>query len=34
MFGRTLAFIIDLTTASLMGNVRTKEKVNKKTNLS
>ena len=29
MFGRTLAFVIDLTTASLMANVRTKEKVNK-----
>jgi hypothetical protein len=28
MFGRTLAFVIDLTVASLMANVRTKEKVN------
>ncbi|CAF2870744.1 unnamed protein product [Rotaria sp. Silwood2] len=27
MFGRTLAFVVDLTVASLMANVRTKEKV-------
>jgi hypothetical protein len=30
MFGRTLAFVIDLTVDSLMANVRTKEKVNEK----
>jgi hypothetical protein len=29
MFGRTLALVIDLTVASLMANVRTKEKVKK-----
>jgi hypothetical protein len=29
MFGRTITFVIDLTVASLMANVRTKEKVNK-----
>ncbi|CAF4830190.1 unnamed protein product [Rotaria magnacalcarata] len=27
MFGRTLAFVVDLTVASLMANVRTKEKI-------
>lgn len=27
MFGRTLAFVVDLTVAALMANVRTKEKV-------
>ncbi len=32
MFGRTITFVIDLTVASLMANVRTKEKVNKKNN--
>lgn len=30
MFGRTIAFVVDLTVASLMANVRTKEKVNNK----
>ena len=31
MFGRTITFVVDLTVASLMANVRTKEKVNPKT---
>ncbi len=31
MFGRTITFVVDLTVASLMANVRTKEKVNQKT---
>jgi hypothetical protein len=30
MFGRTITFVVDLTVASLMANVRTKEKVNRK----
>lgn len=29
MFGRTITFVMDLIVASLMANIRTKEKVNR-----